>query len=216
MYKLFSSSFKLVIGLALLGIFLFVSVINISNLIQTPGNGTKQTDSSSNCEQSDEATLATSILATTTRIYIPFAVMLTFNSIVIHRLRQSRIRVRGGITVSTVAVGGGSSTPANYLTQPGLLSTKEYKLFVSTVCIDVTFFVFNTPLATFITIWSIMKIRGDLLDELFSTKIFLYYSAAQVVTLIYSVSSFFIFALFNRTFRHESAVVLGLRSNSTS
>lgn len=215
MYKLFSSSFKLVIGLALLGIFLFVSIINISNLLQTPGNGAKQTESSSNCDQSEEATLATSIIATTSRIYIPFAVMLTFNSIVIHRLRQSRIRVRGGITVSTVAVGG-SSTPATYLTQPGLLTSKEYKLFVSTVCIDVTFFVFNTPLATFITIWSILKIRGDLLDELVSTNVFLYYSAAQVVTLIYSVSSFFIFALFNRTFRHESAVVLGLRSNSTS
>lgn len=127
--------------------------------------------------------------------------MITLNVIVLRRLRQSKIRVG----VANVTRMGQQKN------QPGQLSNKEYKFIISTLFIDITFFLFYTPLAAFITISGVQTIYANLFEPLTAAFVSLFYSATQVLALFYSVASFFIFAVFNRYFRGEVIVVLRLK-----
>lgn len=153
------------------------------------------------CSQTADANIATTVLTIVSRIYIPFACMLTLNLIVLRRLRQSKIRVG----VANVTRMGQQKN------QPGQLSSKDYKFIVSMLFIDITFFVFYTPLAVTMTLYSVTTINSTLFDPVTNAWILLAYSTAQALALIYSVSSFFIFAVFNRYFRGEVIAVLHLK-----
>jgi hypothetical protein len=184
----------------LCGILIFVVVISITNVIYTVtpvvrGNITRYT-----CVQNSDVNMATSILTNLARIYIPFAFMITFNLVVLRRLRQSKIRV--GVAIVT---------QMGQQPQTGQLTNKEYRFFMSTLFIDITFFVFYTPLGAFITLWSVVTLNSSLFDSVSYNMIYLFYSAVQVLTLIYSMASFFIFAYFNRYFRGEVISVLRLK-----
>lgn len=127
--------------------------------------------------------------------------MITFNLVVFRRLRKSKIRV-GVANVTQIG---------QQPNQPGVISNKEYRFFMSTLFIDITFFVFYTPLGAFITLWSVVTINPSGFDSVSTAMIFLLFSTAQILTLIYSMCSFFIFAVFNRYFRGEVIAVLRLR-----
>jgi hypothetical protein len=193
---------KWVLCLILLGILLFVVAINSANIVTV--TTTRTTASGfviTFCSQTADANIATTVLTIVSRIYIPFAFMLTLNLIVLRRLRQSKIKVG----VANVTRMGQQKN------QPGQLSSKEYKFIVSMLIIDITFFVFYTPLAVTMTLYSVSTIHTTLFDSVTDAWIFLVYSTAQALALIYSVSSFFIFAVFNRYFRGEVIAVLHLK-----
>lgn len=192
---------KWVLFLILFGILLFVAAINSANIVTFTRTFTFMGFVFTFCSQTDDANIATTVLTIVSRIYIPFACMLTLNLIVLRRLRKSKIRVG----VANVTRMGQQKN------QPGQLSSKEYKFIVSMLFIDITFFVFYTPLAVTMTLYSVTTINSTLFDPVTNAWILLAYSTAQALALIYSVSSFFIFAVFNRYFRGEVIAMLRLK-----
>lgn len=192
---------KWVLYLIMFGILIFVLAISSGNLFTTTKSFPFMGSSFTYCTQSSDANIATSVLTIVSRIYLPFAFMLTFNLIVLRRLRQSKIKV-GVANVTQIG---------QQRSQPGQLTNKDYKFIISTLFIDITFFVFYTPLAAFITLFSLTTIYTNLLDPVTYAWTYLFYSATQNLALIYSVASFFIFAVFNRYFRGEVIAVLRLK-----
>ena len=146
------------------------------------------------CASTTEATVAGNIIVILFRAYIPFGLMLVMDIIVFKQLQKSKRRV--GVT------------QMGQRKQPGQVSNREYSFLISTILIDLTFVLFYTPIAVYISI-SVADtyISWDLFT---SVAINLFYSCAMLTAFLYSVLTFVLFFILNRYFRSEVLTVLRL------
>lgn len=92
--------------------------------------------------------------------------------------------------------------------QPGHVSNKEYSFLISTILIDLTFMLFYTPIAVYVSV-SVADtyVNWDLFTKF---AFYLFYSCAMLTSFLYSVVTFFLFLLLNRYFRSEVFTLLRL------
>lgn len=117
-----------------MGTLALLAVSNLPNLLTYPN------PSGNNCLTSTEVSIARLVLTILFRTYIPFALMVVMDVIVFKRLRQSKRRV------------GVSQTSLSNQSHHHQISNKEYNFMISTLLIDLSFFVFYTPISIHLTI----------------------------------------------------------------
>ena len=177
--------------LIILGVLILLATADIANLISYPvQNGNRVT-----CFTSNDAQVAANILSILFRAYIPFTIMLVFDYIVFKRLRQSKRRV--------VAV-----TQMGQRKQSNQVSNKEYTFIVSTIIIDLTFVLFYTPIAVYVSI-TVVDVYINW-DQMTSAILNVFYSCSLLASFLYSVWLIFIFFVLNRYFRNEAIAFLRL------
>lgn len=153
------------------------------------------------CYTSTDVSLTAGIMVVITRTYAPFFLMLTLNFVVFRRLRRSKAKV--GILPS--------QTRLNAKSGGDFLSRKEYKFIVSTLFIDLAFFLYYTPNAVYLSIW-IANINQLSKWPLLSQAILqLFFNITHLCVLLYSVSTIFMFTVFNSYFRQELIYLLRLQ-----
>lgn len=174
----------------MLGTLAMLAVANIPNLIQYTVTNSRSTS----CNSTTEANVAANIMVVLVRVYIPFGLMLVMDIIVFKRLQKSKRRV--GVT------------QMGQRKQPGHVSNKEYSFLISTILIDLTFMLFYTPIAVYVSV-SVADtyVNWDLFTKF---AFYLFYSCAMLTSFLYSVVTFFLFLLLNRYFRSEVFTLLRL------
>lgn len=204
MYVVYKNRFsflknKLALTAIILGVFTFVGIVDIPNLFfslvvtttskltNTTINGTivrvLTNTTSASCKGDFVPTISSDLISITIRTYIPFALMLAFNTIMIKKI-----------------VGNARSF------KQSSLSKKEYQFTLTVMSFDVLFFIANFPLSVFYIIDDINKYSGSNVYT-----IYLVYSAqmsfiggiASYFTYIEQCSSFFMYMAFNKLFRRE-------------
>ena len=173
--------------LIILGVLILLATADIANLISYPlQNG--------RCFTSNDAQVAANILSILFRAYIPFTIMLVFDYIVFKRLRQSKRRV--GVT------------QMGQRKQSNQVSNKEYTFIVSTIIIDLTFVLFYTPIAIYVSI-TVVDVYINW-DQMTSAILNVFYSCSLLASFLFSVWLIFIFFVLNRYFRNEAIAFLRL------
>ena len=176
-----------------------ILITNMTNLLSYPVNiGPNVTI----CFMSDEASVATSLIASLMRVFIPFGVMLTLNLLVVRRLRRSKARVS---VLSLIKVGSQIQNKSRPLTR------KEFKFIVSTLIIDFIYLVFYLPLGIDFLIQTYNIFDDSINFNPLATAIYnLYNYVSQFFAISHTSALFFIFVIFNRFFRNELIVLLRL------
>lgn len=134
------------------------------------------------------------------RIYIPFCLMVTFNAIVLSRLRKSKRKVQNALAV-------------NHQQSNKPMSNKEYRFTIATIVIDFTFLVFYTPMAVNLSFGIVDIVNSAIWSDPLSDVIVhnLFSTIAQLLAFAYSVAMIFFFIIFNRLFRHELFDLMRIR-----
>jgi hypothetical protein len=191
-----------VLFLIILGTLVLIFVANMANLLSYPATVNLLGQQLSHCAISTAASVTTSIMGMIMRVYIPFGIMILLNVIVFKRLRVNNTKV--GVKYQT-SVG-------QLKRKSDELERKEHRFIVSTIFIDLTFFIYYTPIAIFIAISVASMFNSSLLPDPLSNTFFnLFIHASHLLVYLYSVSIVFIFTFFNRYFRDE--LVRTLRIN---
>lgn len=124
--------------------------------------------------------------------------MLTLNLFVFRRLRRSKSKVN-------ILQTNGAIKNSNHI------SAKEHHFIVSTLFIDLVFFLFYTPTAVYISIWSANIYTLSAWTPLSSAILNIFLNCSQTLVYLYSVLLIFAFVVFNRTFRIEVVEMLRLK-----
>lgn len=177
-----------------------ILVTNITNLITYTAT---DANNATYCFMTNNLTVATSLIATLMRVFIPFGIMIALNFLVIYRLKQSKVRV----SVSNV-IQIASQTRRQFSRQ---LTKKEFRFTVSTLIIDVIFSFFYFPLGVAYVIVICTIFNASIFSDPLSNAIFILCSnVSQLLALAHTSVLFFIFLVFNRIFRAELVVLLRL------
>ena len=123
--------------------------------------------------------------------------MLALNLIVFRRLRRSKAKV--GLNV------------ASQQKQSQNLSRKEYKFIVSALFIDLVFVLYYTPIAVYISIWVANLDQLSSWESLSQAVFDFYFNMSHLFMFLYSVSTIFIFVVFNSYFKQELIDLFRLR-----
>lgn len=187
----------------MIGVLCLNLIANITNLLTYPVTTTNSRNvTTTSCYMTDENENATDIIAFLMRIYVPYAIMATFNGLVISRLKQSRKRV--GIITSRQTTG-----MATTKTQ---LTGKEIKFIKATLMMDFIFLAMHTPVASWLAMSLVDNFTNWLsVDDLTNAIGQFYSNIAQLIAFSYSTMTIFIFVAFNSNFRQELIDLLRLR-----
>ena len=176
-----------------------IIITNIPNLISYPV--TDPITNITSCFSTNAVDTTNYLIAAFMRFYIPFALMLTLNLKVIWNLKQSKIRV--GV-VQTVSQPQSQSGQRQF-------SSKEFRFTVSTLIIDCIFLFFYLPLGVnfFIVIYNLFG-TSITSDPVSNAAYNLASNSIQLLALAHTSVLFILFIVFNRNFRNEIIVLLGL------
>lgn len=189
----------------------FLALILITNMTNLMSDQVTRTSSRNvtiiSCVTATSVNLATNLIAILMRIYIPFLLMITFNWVVILRLRESKKKVG----FSLILMNNKRATNQNQPVQQKI-SRKEYKFTVAMIVIDVAFFVLNTPLAGFFVILIYNLFSTSLTDlAVPNAYVNLFNQISQLMSFGYSELMIFIFVALNKYFRDELLIVFRLK-----
>ena len=185
----------------MIGVFAFNLVVNMTNLLSyktTLSNGMTIFDY---CYMALETSIATNLIAILVRIYIPFILMATFDAFVILRLRQSKIKVSPSF----------SKDPDLQRRHQNQISHRDYRFTVSTIIIDLTFFIFYTPLAGFFGINIAGLFNNSLWSPNTSAYINFFSNLSQLLSFGHTIALVFLSTFFNRYFREELVYLCTLK-----
>ena len=189
-----------------------ILITNMTNLLTYPTNSTSSsrnyTSSSSttatSCGMTTEVSIATNLIANLMRIFIPFALMLTLNLIVIYRLKQSKIKV-GVSNIMQIASQLQDKQPDRQLTN------KEFRFTVSTLIIDFVFLVFYLPVGINFIVLTYNQFSTSITGDSYSNAVYsLFSNITQLIAMAHTSVLFLIFIIFNRYFRLEFILLLRL------
>lgn len=183
------------------GFLAFILIINVTNLITY---SVTDANNITSCFISNSISIATSINTNLTRVFFPFALMLTLNLLVIWRLKSSKIRV-GVVNVLQIAA---SQQNGQYQKQ---MTNREFRFTISTLLIDFVFLFCYFPLEVNIGI-QLYNLFDDSItgSPIASAVLNVFTSVAQVMALGHTAVLFFVFVIFNRNFRNELVMLFRL------
>ena len=183
------------------GFLAFILIINVTNLITY---SVTDANNITSCFISNSISIATSINTNLTRVFFPFALMLTLNLLVIWRLKSSKIRV-GVVNVLQIAA---SQQNGDYQKQ---MTNREFRFTISTLLIDFVFLFCYFPLEVNIGI-QLYNLFDDSItgSPIASAVLNVFTSVAQVMALGHTAVLFFVFVIFNRNFRNELVMLFRL------
>lgn len=190
--------FKWLLCIIIICTLVLIFTANIANLLTYQKSVTIGGVVSTRCYISTDVSIAASLTAMVVRIYIPFSLMLTLNLFVFRRLRRSKSKVN-------ILQTNGAIKNSNHI------SAKEHHFIVSTLFIDLVFFLFYTPTAVYISIWSANIYTLSAWTPLSSAILNIFLNCSQTLVYLYSVLLIFAFVVFNRTFRIEVVEMLRLK-----
>lgn len=177
-----------------------ILVTNITNLITYTAT---DENNATYCFMTNNLTVATSLIATLMRVFIPFGIMIAFNLLVIYRLKQSRI----GVSVSNV-IQIASETRRQFSRQ---LTKKEFRFTVSTLIIDVIFSFFYFPLGVAYVIVICTTFDASFFSDPLSNAIFnLCSNVSQLLALAHTSVLFLFFSFLIEFFELNLLFYFGL------
>ena len=183
----------------MLGFLAFILLADMTNLLTYPVTNAKNVTS---CFVASDVTLATNLLANLMRVFIPYALMLTMNLLVIFRLKNSK--VRAGAANATLQATGNSRASRQ-------LSNKEFKFTVSTLIIDFVFLFFYLPIGIVFIIATYNLFGTSITSDPVSNAIYNFISnITQMLALSHTSALFAIFVIFNQYFRNELIILFRL------
>ena len=203
---------KKVIFSIILGTAVFICILNVPYFISqrlttvsfiNSTNGTNQTQVTVSCITSSYVTLINNIIALLMRIYIPFILMIVFNLISIRDLKKSRKRVDKHKSHSSLV---GNKNEQRKM--PSII----YKFTVSNLAMDFIFLFFYLPLTVSYTLNIVsyfVPIFGT--DDVATADFTMFLDMSQLFAFFYHMIDIFIFLAFNRLFRDDLLLLLGLR-----
>lgn len=173
-----------------------ILVTNMTNLMTYPAIDSNNT---TYCFMTNNLNVVTNLIAVLMRFLIPYIIMLTFNLLVIYRLKRSKIRVSFSNSIRS----GSQEQPLRQLTR------KEFRFTVSTLIIDSLFLFFYFPLGVNYAIATYNLFCTSITSDLYLNAVFnLFSNLTQILALAHTSVLFFIFVVFNRIFRTELIVLL--------
>ena len=145
--------------------------------------------------------MATNVIAILMRVLIPFILTFSLNMATIARLQKSRNSVR---SLGAVKIINGKQT--------GQISNKEYRFKIATIAIDFTFLVFYIPVAVNLAL-NIVDLNDSISNDIYLNAVLnnLFSTISVLLAFSYSVALIFMFFIFNRYFREEVFLLVGLR-----
>jgi hypothetical protein len=175
-----------------------ILVTNMTNLMTYPAMGSNNV---TYCFMTNNLNVVTNLIAVFMRFLIPYIIMLTFNLLVIYRLKHSKIRVSFSNSIRSGS--GSQEQPFRQLTR------KEFRFTVSTLIIDSIFLFFYFPLGINYAIATYNLFSTSITSDLYLNAVFnLFSNLTQLLALAHTSVLFFIFIVFNRIFRTEFIVLL--------
>ena len=173
-----------------------ILITNMTNLMTYPVTNANNVTS---CFTASDVSIATSLIATMMRIFIPFLLMLGLNLLVIYRLKQSKIRVGIANVIQL------DTQSRQQQQQPSRqLTRKEFKFTVSTLIIDFLFLFFYLPLGVAFVVQIYNLFNNSLSSYPVGNAVYnLFSNLSQIFALAHTSALFFIFIVFNRNFRTE-------------
>ena len=174
---------KFVLLSIILIIFISIPSMNSIYLITNPVETNKTL--LSHCTQSRELRFANRIIGPIVLLLIPYVIMVSLNTKVIFKLRESKRRV--ALKYANIKFAQKNRTTTN----------KGVRFTISTILIDLIFLIFNSPLV-------ILSLYEFAIKE--NPNYYIFKSAlsfANSVSLSYSAVLVLVFFIFNRIFRKE-------------
>ena len=168
---------KLILSAIIFVMLAFVAFENMTNLFY-------HIEGSSTCTGSYTVTIVSDIMSICFRLYIPVALMLVFNGLVIHRLVKS-------------------SRNSN-LVRRNSIRSKEHKFTIAVMSYNLMFFLTNLPITVFYIIYDIDLYSGAFKnDSTFAALYSLYYNILFSLATVSSSISVFMYFAFNKLFQKE-------------
>ena len=188
---------KLNITVIVLLMFTMLAIVNVPNLFYyLPDRVIYPNGSlgpSTSCTAAFGIVLSTDIISTFIRTYIPLALMVFLNTLMIYKVFKK------------------TRTAFNQTS----LSRREHQFTVSTMAFDVYFFLLNFPFSVFYTIYDVNNYMGSLKGE-FGAYFQLVYSVIFNIATCQQTLSFFMYFGFNKLFRQKLLHLTGAISGSSS
>lgn len=179
---------KLYLTAIILVIFTIIAILDIPNLFFYIKAGA--------CTADFTATISSDIISIFLRTYIPFAIMIMCNLLMIHKIFKNK---RAALKVAS------TSKQSSYS-----MSRRELQFTLAVIAYDIYFFFFNFPLSIYYIMVDINTYSGVInTDPVFKAS----YSVASAITasISFCVQAFSIitYIIFNKLFRQEFLYLVG-------
>lgn len=176
---------KLALSGCILILFSIIALLDIPNLMFYISNGV--------CLGNDDVIISSDIISILIRTYLPFAIMIIFNVLMIRKLfKNKRVTLR-----------------------QTSLTRKEYQFTVAVIAYDVYFFVFNFPISIYYILYDLNLFLGVLRrDSMLSAKYTFLGAITSNLAVCIQTFSFFIYLGCNKIFRHEFLRLFGNSSRN--
>jgi hypothetical protein len=142
------------------------------------------------CKSSFEIDLASDIMTLLLRTYIPVAIMVVLNMIIIRIVLISKSKM-------------GSKKKK---------SSKETKFTLSVILSNIFFILFFLPLLIFYILYYVHRFSGKI-DKKYEQDLDFYYQCALIFAYFYQCFEFFIIYMFNILFRNEVMIIFRVKKN---
>lgn len=166
---------KLILATIIIVILTLVTIINVPNLLYywvpyLPG-----------CTADFSVVISSDVISVMLRTYIPLAIMLVFNAIMIRKVSQKSL-VKKGTT----------------------RRRGEHHFTMAVISFDVIFFLTHFPLSIFYILYDIKLYSNDFQTDAYSAAVYnLVFNVVINVSLLDQMFSFFTYFAFNKLFRNE-------------
>lgn len=172
---------KLALSGCILILFSIIALFDVPNLMFYVSNGV--------CLGNDDATISSDIISILIRTYLPFAIMIIFNLLMIRKLFEIKRAT---------------------LQQNNTLTRKEYQFTLAVIAYDVYFFVLNFPISIYYILYDLNQYSGNLrCDSMLSAKYTFFGAITSNLAVCIQTFSFFMYLGCNKLFRHEFLRLLG-------
>lgn len=186
----------------MLACFALILITNMTNLMTYPVTNAKNVTS---CFMTSDVTVATYLIANLMRFFIPFAIMVTFNLLVIYFLKRGKVRV-GDVLPDNI---DSSQRPQRRSLRR--LTRSELRFTGSTLIIDSIFLFFYLPLGANYVVQTYGLFNNSLKSNTVGYAVFQVFSnLSQVLALAHTSAIVIVFVVFNDNFRAELIVFLRL------
>lgn len=176
---------KTYLSLVILGMFICLAIIDIPNLFFYLSINPKT--GSGSCNGSFAIVISSDIISTFLRTYIPLFLMVSFNFLMIRKIFDKR----------------------RLTYNQSLLNRKEYQFTFAVMAYSLYFFILNFPLAVFYIFYDVNSYSGALAGDFGATYNFLF-NLFLNLTLLQQNLSFFMNLAFNKLFRQEVFMLVGI------
>ena len=145
---------------------------------------------SNTCTSSSSINIITDIVSIVFRLYLPFALMIIFNLIMVRKIFDDT---------------------RNKFNKQTALSRKEFQLTFSVMAFDVYFFIVNFPVSIYYIFFDVNNYSGAVANnDVFKAQYTVVYVVTSDLTFFQQTFSFFMYLMFNKLFRGEVLKLVGL------